>query len=333
MESLAEGTTLLAGMVDALGAIFHLLVEILHFLRKDGKAKTADLMGPGSKVIEYSVKAVKHLTDSRDQLIRELHGRDKSNTIGPVITPEAITIKLLERLAYGVSQTCEIDIIHLYEECLEHLVRRLRPLMSGSSNFIVKSLKVESEASRRLLMDINVFQEEVAVVRRVLKEQYDVLLSLRKSLDPKSFQSPSIVRKLRYKFECTAIDKILTTIDEHIKNSNELQQRAKELAVQNVQLVETLQDDQSRAIFVFTIVTIIFLPLSFIAGFFGMNFDSITNSSYGVLHFWEIAVPVTVAIFVLCTIVAFKGESLFLWVSRCNHWLKKKRTNAKDKTG
>ena len=190
---------------------------------------------------------------------------------------------------------------------------------------------MESEASRRLLQRINVFQDEVAIINRVLKEQHDVLLSLCKSLDPTSFRSPSIARKLRYNFECAAISKVLITLQERIKNCSELQERAKQLAVQNVQLVETLQDDQSRAIFVFTLVTVIFLPLSFIAGFFGMNFNSITSSTYDVGHFWEIAVPVTFAVFVLCTLIAFKGESVFNWVSWGNRWVTRKWKKEKQK--
>ena len=126
-ETLAEGTILLATMVDAFGATFHMLVEILRFLRRGSKAAITDLMGPNFKVKEYGSDAVKYLKAGWDQLVRELHGRDKSNTIGPVVTPEAITIKLMERLVSGVFQKSQIDIIQLYEECLEHLVSSSTP--------------------------------------------------------------------------------------------------------------------------------------------------------------------------------------------------------------
>ena len=127
-------------------------------------------------------------------------------------------------------------------------------------------MKVEHEASRRLLQKINIFQEEVTIVKDVLQQQHSVLSSLRTSLDPVTFRTPSISRKLRYKFEFKAIDNILTTIQEQSKNCDELLERAKQLAVQDVQLVETFQDDNSKAVFVFTIVTVLFLPMSFVAG-------------------------------------------------------------------
>src|SRR5271170_2604320 len=53
-----------------------------------------------------------------------------------------------------------------------------------------------------------------------------------------------------------------------------------------------------------TTVTLIFLPLTFLAGYFGMNFSQVywevlTNN--GPLYFWEIAIPTTIAITVALT--------------------------------
>jgi CorA-like Mg2+ transporter protein len=53
-----------------------------------------------------------------------------------------------------------------------------------------------------------------------------------------------------------------------------------------------------------TTVTLIFLPLTFLAGYFGMNFNVenwhvLTNN--GPMYFWEIAIPTTVFITALLT--------------------------------
>lgn len=114
-------------------------------------------------------------------------------------------------------------------------------------------MKVEYEASRRLLQKINAFQEEIIIVNDVLKQQTNVLLGLKQALDPATFKTPSIARSLRYKYECAGINTILLTIEEKLRNCSELRDRAKRLADQNVQLVETLQDDNSKAIFIFTV--------------------------------------------------------------------------------
>ena len=179
---------------------------------------------------------------------------------------------------------------------------------------LLQAFKVERQASRKLLQKINAFLEEIAIVNDVLKQQIRVLVGLRKSLNPVMFKTPSIARKLRYNFECKGIDKIVTTIQEQLRYCEELHERAKLLSEQNVQLVETLQDNINKAIFIFTLVTIIFLPLGFIAGYFGMNLAGITGTTRPASDFWFIAIPVTVGIVVICSIVAFKGEEVFFAV-------------------
>ena len=156
----------------------------------------------------------------------------------------------------------------------------------------------------------------------MLKEQDNVLSGLRASLDPKTFSTPSITRKLRHKFECRAIDGILLEVRERMKNCDELITRAKSHAIQNIQLVETFQDDNSKAIFVFTIVTILFLPMSFVASFFGMNVIGISATTTTLRHFWSISLPLTFGIVIPCTLVALKGEEVYFGIKRMYRGLK-----------
>ena len=157
----------------------------------------------------------------------------------------------------------------------------------------------------------------------MLKQQDNVLSGLRASLDPKTFGTPSITRKLRYNFEYKAIDRILIRLREQVKNCNELMERAKSLAIQNVQLVETFQDDNSKAIFVFTIVTVLFLPMSFVASFFGMNVIGLSASTTPLKHFWVIALPLTFGIVIPCTMIALKGEEVYFGIARMYRGLKR----------
>ena len=119
---MAKGAILLAVVVDALGAILQMIVETVRFLSYDSFRESADIKEAFSDVTRHGRDACELLKAARDQLIREADGRDKNGNIGPVVTPEAITIALLERLTCGVLRAETIDIIHLYEECLEHLV-------------------------------------------------------------------------------------------------------------------------------------------------------------------------------------------------------------------
>ena len=158
---------------------------------------------------------------------------------------------------------------------------------------------------------INGFEEEVGIINDVLLQQQRVLVRFRGYLNPTTFKTPSTARKMRFDFETKGIERILDTIQEQIRNCKELKERATVLAHKNVQLVETVQDDNGRAIFLFTFVTVLFLPLSFVAGFFGMNLVGIAGTTSTTLLFWKIALPLTGFIVLLCVAVIFKGEEIW----------------------
>ncbi|KAL8865736.1 MAG: hypothetical protein Q9198_009184 [Flavoplaca austrocitrina] len=205
---------------------------------------------------------------------------------------------VMERLARGVFGTGSVDVINILEECLEQL-----------------ALRVEKHSSRRLLQKLNAFEEEVDIVSDVLLQQIKVLSEFRDCLDPVKFKRPTTARKMRYEFEKQGIERILVHINEQLRHCKELRERAKVLAVQNVQLVETFADDNSRALFVFTFITVLFLPLSFVAGFFGMNLDGIADTESRVTLFWYTALPLTAGILIMCILFIARGESIWFAVA------------------
>jgi hypothetical protein len=73
-----------------------------------------------------------------------------------------------------------------------------------------------------------------------------------------------------------------------------------------LQQIDSNKDRQEAAIFVFTIVTVIFLPLSTVAGILGMNTYDVRNMSVNKWVFWATALPLTFLIIVLC--LAWAGE-------------------------
>lgn len=107
-------------MVSALRAIFSLLVEAVR------EARFASISRPGDvlpdKVAHYANEACRLLTKARDQLIAEATGTTPERDVGPVVTPEAILIKTIDRLAHGVYGSRTVDVINILEECLEQLV-------------------------------------------------------------------------------------------------------------------------------------------------------------------------------------------------------------------
>lgn len=79
-------------------------------------------------------------------------------------------------------------------------------------------------------------------------------------------------------------------------------------------MIDTNKDRQEQAVVAFTIVTIVFLPLSFVSSFLGMNTVDIRESNKGEYLFWSSAVPLTTVI--LITALHWTGEVNFFQLSR-----------------
>lgn len=117
---MSEDAILLSSMVDALGSIFNMLVEAVRDVQHDANQSSC-----GKEVSRYHSEAYRLLETARDELITEASGAAAGENVGPVLTPEAILIMLMERLVCGVSGSGNVNIIGILEECLEQLVRSM----------------------------------------------------------------------------------------------------------------------------------------------------------------------------------------------------------------
>jgi len=79
---------------------------------------------------------------------------------------------------------------------------------------------------------------------------------------------------------------------------------------QTAQHVEMQMEHHGKAIVVFTVVTIVFLPMSFVASVFGMNVKDIREMESGQWMFWGAASAMTVVVVGLSLVVAFLGEKI-----------------------
>jgi hypothetical protein len=75
--------------------------------------------------------------------------------------------------------------------------------------------------------------------------------------------------------------------------------------------IEVADESDSKAIRVFTLVTIIFLPLSFISSVFGMNTVDIRDMGSSQTLFWSIAIPVTTLIGGVSLLIAYHGSRIW----------------------
>ena len=119
-DAISRNSILLASIVDALGAIFNMMVAAVRDerLRSESSQEKVTL---SNKVSDYADEACELLETPRDRLITEAIGAAPGENVGPVLIPEAIFIMFMERLVRGVFGSGNVEVIAVYEECLEHI--------------------------------------------------------------------------------------------------------------------------------------------------------------------------------------------------------------------
>ncbi|KAF1832236.1 hypothetical protein BDW02DRAFT_503407 [Decorospora gaudefroyi] len=178
---------------------------------------------------------------------------------------------------------------------------------------------------KRLLRDIHALQEELSVVHLVNGWQQKSFESLLNVFDPQSFEVPTSDRINMFPPESECINEGLKVLQAKATELMALQNRTHYLREQLKQSVEILEEDHGKAILVFTMITTIFLPLSFVTSFFGMNMVDIRDTNRTQGFFWAIAVPVTAGIVFVAVMLAYHGDKLYDAVVLAVHQVREHR--------
>ncbi|KAL8650306.1 MAG: hypothetical protein Q9210_003902, partial [Variospora velana] len=137
---------------------------------------------------------------------------------------------------------------------------------------------------------ISSVRQEISCVLAVLEDQDSCVSKLRSTLIKGRLDAPPGFPQRR---EAYILQQCLASIIDRMQNFRALDERARGIAAFNLYRIESNRDRQEGAILVFTIVTIIFLPLSFVSSFFGMNVADIREMGTRQWVFWASAVPLT----------------------------------------
>jgi len=148
--------------------------------------------------------------------------------------------------------------------------------------------------------------------------------SPRRSIPPLSLPgdppvSPrSIHNTFYHSLTASPIAKLQDNLQRELSDLQDLRDNANTLVSRTIQLVNLRMESSSKAMLVFTVVTIIFLPLNFVTSFFGMNVSDIRDMEATQSLFWLVAMCVTAGVFVASIFLAFQGGKILdralLWV-------------------
>jgi hypothetical protein len=116
---------LLEVIVDAFEVVFHVLFGAVKYFWNNAAVPDNNNRGRISGFIDKHVNdCCRLLVVAKARLIVEADEINHDKGLGPVVTPEAIIIMLLERLSRGVYRKATIDVLDLYEKIVEKIVQR-----------------------------------------------------------------------------------------------------------------------------------------------------------------------------------------------------------------
>jgi hypothetical protein len=195
--------------------------------------------------------------------------------------------------------------------------------------------RLHRNPSTKLVMDLLQVQEELNIIISIMEQQIELVNSLQNILKPERIRSQAHTSTRPYQarsitsvppanvstyrqlsFTNHASDpsaQLLDNLQREYADLVDLRDNTNTLINRTIQLVNIRLEDHGKAILVFTIVTIIFLPLSFISSFFGMNFADIRGMESTQRLFWLIAGCLTVGTVGFSLFLAFYGGAIMEW--------------------
>ncbi|KAK7413672.1 hypothetical protein QQX98_007454 [Neonectria punicea] len=189
----------------------------------------------------------------------------------------------------------------------------LRPgaLLERYQKYTAKlQFQARQNPKRRLFLDIQALQEELGAFQNVAKSQRDLLAEYLKLSSPDLSQNATPTMRNLFIIEERYIERLQQERRARDARLDILQERLSTLKNRVKQSIEILEEGHGKAIRVFTLVTLFFLPLSFLSSLFGMNTVDIRDMENGQTLYWSIALPVTFGILVLAFLYGYKWDSI-----------------------
>ena len=202
------------------------------------------------------------------------------------------------------------DPIALYRAFIARLVSSAHSYEKSQELTLVQSFQVSQFPRRRLLRSLKYVEEELTALQTTISQQRTMFVDLLQVLNPLSFHITTSLRITQYELERTLISRCFYFLDHRADALAQMQAQIQRLLEDTKTSVEINDDDHGKAILVFTIVTLVFLPLSFVASFLGMNTVDIRNQNSGQGIFWIVAVPVTSVVVVVSLLIGYRYEGM-----------------------
>jgi len=208
--------------------------------------------------------------------------------------PLDLVERTLERVRNNAGRVCELGPDHLFYMLLDGLVDDYFTIVDAlSENIDDIDARVGEKFDKHLLGDIAVIKRKVLTLHRALSPLRDALLNLRRTDNKFISDHTSVYIRDAFEHMLQLLDNV-ETYREILSSTSEL-------------MMSAASNRMNEVITVLTLITSFFIPVTFIAGFYGMNL---------MMPEFQIpaAYPVVIALMVLTVLF------MFLWF-RHKKWL------------
>ncbi|KUM58239.1 hypothetical protein ACN42_g8922 [Penicillium freii] len=235
---------------------------------------------------------------SMEKAIRDIVLMTYTDELSDVVTYEAVGPALVLALIMGDircrdSQSNQVNLLEIYREHVRNL-----------------QFKASQNPQRRLLQEIYLVREELEIIQKASERQHLVLANYLSVINPHSFPVTTESRVSSFELEKAQLQKLIRQLNSELREISLLNVKLDSLANQTLSGVDVQQEDQGKAVLVFTIVTVVFTPLSFVTSYLGMNTADIRDMSSSQTLFWVISAPLTVVIITIILFVAFQVDRI-----------------------
>ncbi|KAK1700766.1 hypothetical protein BDP55DRAFT_143885 [Colletotrichum godetiae] len=243
----------------------------------------------------------------RDVIILGTSKRDIDRLIIAPVGPECLLATIIANVENNTmlqGNHRRVDIIRYYRK----LTARLR-------------FGAISDPKRKRFLEISALEEELEALRALVHVQRRLTIAYRNILDPAGFDSIQTDwsylkdRHAMFRLERTLLNSQNQKLAEDDDTLRRLQMIASGVRNSLKQNIEILEEGHGKAIRVFTIVTLFFLPLSFVTSFFGMNTKDVRDIDWDQKLFWMSALPVTIGVMATAFVYGYKWDSVASYLS------------------
>ncbi|EXF73219.1 hypothetical protein CFIO01_05579 [Colletotrichum fioriniae PJ7] len=173
--------------------------------------------------------------------------------------------------------------------------------------------EIQRKPTKRQIPQIGALSSELNLLKDVVELQQEYVQSFIALILPETLHPPlpkDTARIILFGIESQLIRELSRAVNREDQNLDGILELCVDMKGLVSELTEIMADDQGRAVFVFTVVTVTFLPLSFVASYLSMSggADGL-GMEWGDVQarFWMVAGPLTVAVAAFCFLIAGRG--------------------------